>query len=421
MIRPPAFVFAALAMAVAVYATLDSSRSGETRTASGSSTSDESPDALDSAWASEETDAGPPRRWLFRDCGLGYSGPVVAGGKLYIMGSRDGVERLLAVDAVTGDELWATDLGEEYENGWGNGPRGTPVIDGPRVYALAARGNLVCLNLADGAELWRASLTQLGGEVPAWGYSETPLVDGDLVLVTPGGERGAVAALDKLTGEVVWRSTDVTDGAHYSSIVTAEPHGKQQYVQLMPNQLVGLATDTGELLWQVDWPGKVAVIPTPIVRDNQVYVTSGYGVGCMLVELSEEMEATKVYENKVMKNHHGGVAPFGDHLYGHSDGVGWVCQEFATGERVWRERSALGKGAVTLAGGLLYCLSEDEGELVVVEPSPEGWQEQSRFTLDPQTELRKPKGKIWTHPVIADGRLYLRDQELLFCFDVATE
>ena len=378
------------------------------------STAPATPTALLSPWP----EGGPPREWLVRSVGLGYSGPVVADGVLYLMGARNGVEQLLALEAATGDELWATDLGDEYENGWGNGPRGTPVVDGDRVYALAARGNLLCVSRADGAERWRASLTELGGEIPTWGYSETPLIDGDLVVATPGGDRGAVAAFDKLTGEVAWRSTDATDGAHYSSVVVAEPHGRRQYVQLLPNQLVGLDPATGDLLWQVDWPGKVAVIPTPIVRGNQVYVTSGYGVGCMLVEIAPDMTATKVYDNKVMKNHHGGVVLLGDYLYGHSDGVGWVCQEFATGDRVWRERGELGKGAVTYADGRLYCLSEDEGEIVLVDPTTEGWREQGRFTLEPQTELRKPKGKIWTHPVIADGRLYLRDQELLFSFDL---
>ncbi|MEO1496731.1 MAG: PQQ-binding-like beta-propeller repeat protein [Planctomycetota bacterium] len=365
-------------------------------------------------------EGGPERLWLFDGCGIGYGGPAIVGDDLYVMGSRNGVEQLLCLDAATGAERWATDLGAEYENGWGNGPRGTPTVDGDRVYALAAEGNLVCLKRESGETIWTANLPDLGGEIPTWGYSESPLVDGDRLIVTPGKD-GAIAALDKKTGEVLWQTEELDDVAHYSSVVIARPHGQKQYVQLLVNRLVGVDPDDGDVLWQVEWPGRVAVIPTPIVRGNQVYVTTGYGVGCMLVEIDAENNATVVYDNKTMKNHHGGVLLLGDMLYGHSDRVGWLCQDFATGSRVWRERSALGKGAIAYADGRFYCQSEDEGEIVLIAASPDGWQEHGRFTLTPQTELRKPKGKIWTHPVIANGRMYLRDQELLLAFDIAAE
>lgn len=391
-------------------------------------------------------EGGPERVWLFEDCGLGYAGPAVVDGKLYLMGARGGVEQLLCLDAATGDELWAAVLGELYENGWGDGPRGTPTIDGDRIYALAARGALVCLSLG-GEELWRVDLLEHGGKIPVWGYSESPLIDGDRVIVTPGvkprpkpkkkkGEAEktaeektpqeplpgtAILALDKRTGEKLWQTTELSPQAHYSSVVRAEIHGRPQYVQLLVDQLVGVEPATGELLWTVPWPGRVAVIPTPLVRDNRVYVSTGYGVGCMQVEIDSQNNATVTYSNKVMKNHHGGVLLLGDKLYGHSDGAGWVCQDFATGKLDWRERAALGKGAIAYADGRFYCLSEDEGEVVLIEASPEGWSEKGRFTLTPQTEQRKPKGKIWTHPVIVDGKLYLRDQELLFCFDIAAQ
>ncbi|QDT69566.1 outer membrane biogenesis protein BamB [Planctomycetes bacterium MalM25] len=365
-------------------------------------------------------EGGPERVWLFEDCGLGYAGPAIVDGKLFIMGSRDGVERLLCLDAATGDELWAADLGEEYENGWGDGPRGTPTIDGDRIYVLAARGALVCLSLS-GEEQWRVAMQDFGGKIPVWGYSESPLIDGDQVVVTPGKDQGAIVALDKYSGQLVWQTEEITPVAHYSSIVRAEIHGKPQYVQLLVDQLVGVDPASGDLLWTVPWPGRTAVIPTPIVRGNQIYVTTGYGVGCMLVEVDADNHASIVYENKLMKNHHGGVVLLGDKLYGHSDKMGWLCQDFATGQRVWRERAALGKGAIAYADGRFYCLSENEGEVVLIEASTEGWTEHGRFTLEPQTELRKPKGKIWTHPVIVDGKLYLRDQELLFCFEVSTD
>lgn len=365
-------------------------------------------------------EGGPERVWLSKNCGLGYSGPAIVAGKLYLMGSRDGVEQLLCLDAATGDELWAVDLGEEYDNGWGNGPRGTPTIDCDRLYVLAAKGALVCLTL-DGQERWRVAMQDFGGKIPKWGYSESPLIDGDQVIVTPGMDQGAILALDKHEGTLLWQTKELTPEAHYSSVVRAEINGQAQYVQLLVDQLVGVDPASGDLLWTVPWPGRVAVIPTPIVQGNQIYVTTGYGVGCMLVEVDPDNNATVVYDNKLMKNHHGGVVLLEGKLYGHSDGVGWLCQDFASGERVWRERSALGKGAIAYADGRFYGLSEDEGEVVLFEASPEGWTEHGRFTLEPQTELRKPKGKIWTHPVIVDGKLYLRDQELLFCFDIAAD
>ncbi|QDV75017.1 PQQ-binding-like beta-propeller repeat protein [Botrimarina mediterranea] len=369
----------------------------------------------------EWPEGGPKQVWLSREAGLGYSGPAIVDGKLFILGSRDGTEQLIAFDAMTGDELWATDIGDEYENDWGNGPRNTPTVDGDRIYALGARGNLICVEIASGKEVWRVAMQDFGGSIPQWGYAESPLVDEDRVVVTPGGDQGAIVALDKATGELLWQAAELKPTAHYSSIVVGEPHGEKQYIQLLQDQLVGVDPANGKLLWTVGWPGRVAVIPTPIVDGDRVYATMGYGVGCMLVEISEDNTATKVYENKVMKNKHGGVVLLDGKLYGHSDGVGWVCQDFETGETVWRERSALEMGAIGYADGRFVCLGEDSGEVVLIEASPEGWKEHGRFKLDPQTEQRKPQGKIWVHPVIAGGKLYLRDQELLFCFDVSAD
>jgi outer membrane protein assembly factor BamB len=363
-------------------------------------------------------EGGPPRVWHFEDCGLGYSGPAIVGDRLYIMGSRDGVELLLAIDVTTGKEVWHAEIGKEYENDYGNGPRGTPTVDGERVYALGAQGTLVCVNRADGNVLWTKSMEDLGGKTPQWGYCESPLVHDELVLCTPGGEQGAVAAFDKISGELAWQTADEKSGAGYSSIVPHQCNGSVELVQLLPQALVGLDPASGKTLWKEGFPGSVAVIPTPVIRDNLVYVAAGYGAGCMLVEVGPDFAAKKLYDNKTMVNHHGGVILVGDSVYGYSDGKGWVCQDLKSGDMTWHDKDALGKGAVACADGMLYCLSEDGGEAVLVEPSTKAWKEVSRFTLDPQTELRKPKGKIWTHPVVCDGKLYLRDQNLLFCFDV---
>ena len=361
---------------------------------------------------------GPPRVWLYRDCGKGYAGPAIVGDRLYILGSRNGIAYLLCLDVTSGTEIWHTKIGPEVKNRWGDGPRATPTVDGELTYVLGGQGSLVCVRTADGSEVWRKTMRELGGSIPSWGFCESVLVDGDWVVCTPGGEAGAVAALNKQTGDLVWQSADVPDNAHYSSIIRVAPHGRPQYVQLLEKRLIGLAVADGRLLWQLGWPGATAVVPTPIFHNNAVYVTSGYGAGSMLAAFETDGTATDVYRNKVMKNHHGGAIRLGDYIYGYSDGVGWVCQDFYTGERVWRERSALGKGAIGYADGRFYCLDEESGVVVLIEASPDGWNEQGRFTLQPQTQIRSNAGGIWVHPVIAGGKLYLRDQDLLYCYDV---
>ena len=364
---------------------------------------------------------GPPRQWLFRNCGLGYSGPAIIGNRLYILGARDGKEELICIDTDEGKEIWHTPLGPLYENNWGDGPRSTPVIEGESIYALAAQGNLCCLRVQDGSIVWQQGMQKFGGKIPTWGYSESPLIVEDKILCTPGSDQGAIIALDKSTGALLWQTKELTDTAHYSSIVAAEHAGQAIGVQLLVSQLVGFHLENGEVLWRVPWGGSVAVIPTPTIWENHIYVTSGYGAGCMLVRLNEDLSAEQVYENKLITNHHGGVLRLGQCVFGHSSGKGWTCQDLATGKKKWQDKKGLGKGAIAYADDRFYCQSEDEGEVVLIEASEKGWDEQGRFTLEPQAELRKPSGRIWTHPVIAGGRLYLRDQELLFCFDVRSK
>jgi outer membrane protein assembly factor BamB len=361
--------------------------------------------------------SGPKRVWLYENAGNGYSGPAVSKGNLFTLGTRDGNEILLVLDAATGKEVLVAKIGAILDNDWGDGPRGTPTVDGDRVYAMSGRGDLVCMKIADGKILWNISMTKLGGERPKWGYTESVLIDDQQVVCTPGGSKGAVAALDKLTGKVRWQSKEFTDPAHYSSIVPAQINGTAQYVQRTEKSVVGISPRDGKLLWETSFPGRTAVIPTPIVRGNEVYVTAGYGAGCKLVRIGPGNEVTLVYENKVMKNHHGGTVLVGDHVYGFSDENGWTCQDFRTGEAVWKHKG-LGKGAIGYADGMLYCVEESSGNVVLAEASPKGWSEKGRFKLDPQTKIRSARGRIWTHPVISNGKLYLRDQDLIYSYDV---
>jgi outer membrane protein assembly factor BamB len=369
-------------------------------------------------WPSE----GPKLLWTYDDAGAGYSGPSVVGDRFLSMGADSQQESIFCLDVKKGTRIWSVAIGPRLDNGWGDGPRSTPTVDGDRVYALAGTGNLVCLQLANGKKVWEKSLTaDLGGSVPWWGYCESPLIDGDRVVVTPGGGKGAVAALDKKTGEVVWRSKGFTDGAQYSSLVVSNAGGIKQYVQMNQSSVVGVAAGDGRLLWRHECSNPTAAIPTPIVADDLVYSTSGYGAGCRLVKVLPDGDgkekAEKVYANKDMTNHHGGVVKVGDHLYGYSDNGGWMCQDLKTGKVIWKERK-LGKGSLTCADGMLYLYSEGEGECVLIEASPDGWKEHGRFKIPKQTQLKRKNGHIWTHPVVANGRLYLRDQELIFAFDV---
>lgn len=363
-------------------------------------------------------ESGPKKLWTSSEAGIGYSSFSVAGDRLYTLGADAENEYVLALDANTGSKLWQTSIGPRLSNGWGDGPRSTPTIAGDLVIALGGEGGLRCVSAKDGSLKWSAEMQKLGGSIPKWGYSESPLVDGDKVLCTPGGSDGTVVAFDLKSGKELWQSSDITEGAHYSSILAVDHFGKRQYIQLTETKVFGLDAN-GNLQWQADWPGRVAVIPTPIYQDGLVYVTSGYGVGCMLLKVDASNNVEKLYDNKVMKNHHGGTILLDGHIYGHSNGVGWICQNMLSGELIWNEKSKLGKGAMAYADGMLYCLSETDGSCVLAKATPAGWEEHGRFVLQPQTEQRSIKGKVWTHPVIANGRLYLRDQEIVCCYDIA--
>lgn len=363
-------------------------------------------------------EAGPKLLWMNQNTGLGYSGYAVSGGVLYTMGARDAVEYVIAVDVATGKEKWSAEAGALFTNGWGDGPRGTPTVDGDKVYALSGKGNLVCLNAANGQPIWTASLTDLGGKVPGWGYCESPWVEGGRVMVTPGGPKGTMAAFDQITGKLLWQSTEWTDPAQYSSLIAVNHNNTRQLIQLTMQSIAGINAQDGRLLWKTDFPGKTAVIPTPIFHDGQVFVAAGYGVGCKSVRIGPDHAVETLYESTDMVNHHGGVVLVNGHLYGYNDKAGWSCLDFKTGQVKWTDKKSLGKGAIHCADGMLYLLEERTGTAVLIEANPEGWKECGRFTLTPQTTQRNPKGMIWTHPVVSGGKLFLRDQELLFCFDV---
>ena len=364
-------------------------------------------------------DKGPKQEWVFKDAGIGYAGFAIVDDVIYTLGAEDDKEFLLVLDAKSGKQKDKVTIGPLFTNKWGNGPRSTPTVDAGFVYVMSSNGHLNCVDTRSGKVAWKVEMADFGGKVPGWGYAESPLVDGAHVIVTPGGKKGAMLALNKRTGKKVWQSKDWKDGAQYSSIMPIDHDGKRQYVQLVKEHVVGIDARNGDVIWQHEWDGKTAVIPTPIYSDGKVYISSGYGIGCMQLELGSEGAVTQVYKNKNFKNHHGGVILLDGHLFGYSDGHGWVCQSWDDGEIVWREKGALGKGAIGYADGRFYLQDEKSGDIVLIKATTTGWSEQGRFTLDPQTSLRKPDGRIWVHPTINDGKLYLRDQELIHCYDVS--
>ena len=302
-----------------------------------------------------------------------------------------------------------------YRNGQGDGPRGTPTVEGNRVYTEGGNGDVTCLDATTGKTIWHLNLVRdFSGGRPGWGYSESPLIVNDMLIVTPGGNLGTVVALDKHSGETVWRTSEVQEGAHYSSPVVAKIAGHEQIVQFARNSVFGVTLDKGNFLWKYSGANNgTANVCTPIVSADHVLTSSSYGTGGGLVKVSKEnsqQTAKEVYFEKDMAVHHGGIVKVGDHVYGFGNG-GLICMEFLTGEIAWRDRS-VGKGSLIFADGDLYLFSE-RGDLALAEANPEEYIEKGRVKL-PATD--RPS---WAHPAIADGRLYIRDQKFLTCYDIS--
>ncbi|PYI82982.1 MAG: polyvinylalcohol dehydrogenase, partial [Verrucomicrobia bacterium] len=274
---------------------------------------------------------GPPLVWKAIGLGSGYATVSIAGNRIFTLGDKSDSSYLIALSLANGKSLWSAKVGRTGAPGGYEGPRSTPTIDGDLIFALGTFGELVCFDAASGKEQWRKDFKKdFGGSAPGWGFSESPLIDGDQVVSTPGGSQGAVVALNKKTGALIWQCKEFKDSADYASLIAAEIGGVRQYIQLTEASVAGVAAADGKLLWRAPRRGSTAVVPTPIYHDTQVYVTSGYNVGCNLFKIivsDGRYSAEQVYANKVMVNHHGGVVRIGDYVYGYSDNGGWTCQE----------------------------------------------------------------------------------------------
>jgi outer membrane protein assembly factor BamB len=362
-------------------------------------------------------EAGPELLWTARGLGDGFSTPAVAGNLILVMGNHDAQEWVMALDrAHEGKLVWETPTGAVRHGGGGYaGPRSTPTVDGALTYALGLNGDLVCLTTKTGELVWKKELAseEFGGQMGGWGYCESVLVDGPWVVCTPGGNKATMLALDKKSGEPIWRS-DFGDGAHYSSIVVAELAGRKQYVQLLQSAVVGVDAADGKLLWKYGrCCNGTANCSTPVIRGDAVFAASGYGTGGALLQIESqggEFAAREVYFSTNMRNHHGGMVVVDGYLYGSDEGI-LTCLNLETGEVAWRDRGP-GKCSVAYAEGQLFLRSEG-GVVTLAAASSEQFEMRGQFQ-----ETETSGAPTWPHPVLAHGCLYLRDQDKLCCFRV---
>ncbi len=360
---------------------------------------------------------GPPLAWKVKGMGEGFSGPAIVGDRLYTMGHKDNKQWVIALDvSKEGAVVWEKDFGPVRHRG-GNypGARATPTVDGDRLYTLGIAGDLVCMEVKDGTIVWQKDIAkEFGGAAPQWGYAESPLIDGDLVVCTPGEEQNTMVALNKNTGEKVWGAA-VGDRAGYASIMKIGIDGLDQYVNLTAKGLIAVDAKTGKFLWRYNAAAsRLANCTTPIVFEDTVFAASGYGNGGGLVRLArtaDGCEAKEVYFTRNMKNHHGGMILLDGALYGCNDPNQLTCLDYATGDVKWSDRSS-GKCSIVYADGMLYCRSE-RGPISLVKAAPGGFELKGRFDQPDRSEARS-----WPHIVVANGMMYVRDQDVLLCYDV---
>ncbi len=365
---------------------------------------------------------GPKLLWKIAGLGIGYSTPSVAGGKVFIMGTKGEKEYIFALDMRDGKTLWATKVGEIGENTGPPypGPRSTPTVDGDIVYTLGSDGDLVCLRVKDGKRIWHRHLVkEFAGNRGTWAYCESVLIDGDKLICTPGGPKATLAALHKKTGKTIWQ-TPVTRGgnqAAYSSVVKTKIGDQDIYVQFLGSGVIGVDAGTGKFLWR--YTGTVGGISatTPIIHDGCVFTSSsglGEAGGDGLIRLTLENGKPgfqEVYNGRDMMSFHGGVIRVGNYLYG-ANRMGLVCLEFSTGQKQWFARG-IGSGSLTAADGHLY-LRNTRGEVALIEINPKKYVEKGRLQQPERSRFR-----TFAHPVVSNQRLFLHDADLLFCYDLA--
>lgn len=357
--------------------------------------------------------AGPPLVWRINGAGNGYSSFSASGGRLFTLGARGNNEYVIAIDRATGKKVWEYLNGRRFQNDRGDGPRSTPTVDGNRLYVLGGSGDLTCLDAATGQRIWSINIvSKFGGVNPYWGYSESPLIVGDRILINAGGRRASIVAIAKADGATLWQQH--SDGAGYSSPILMRTGSLNQVIFFTESHTLAVDPRDGRLLWSYDKANNgTANIATPIVRGTRVFVSSDYGTGAALLDVRAAgnfATANEVYFTRDMRNHHASSVLVGDHLYGFSSSILTVLQ-FDTGRVAWRDRS-VGKGSLIFADNRLYLYSEN-GVVGLAEASPDAYREHGRFSLAQQSGL-----PTWSHPIISGGLLVIRDQDSVYAYNV---
>jgi outer membrane protein assembly factor BamB len=378
-------------------------------------------------------EGGPKLLWKTNKAGAGLSSVAVVGGTGYTMGAFGDDEYALALDG-KGSEIWKTKLGPVHDwraNSWSRGPHATPAVAGDHVYVLTSKGMLACLAKGDGKIVWQkdlpkemnAQVNPVGGGIEnyGWGYAWSPLIVDDKLLITPGGPDGLFALLDRVSGKVIWRSKDIKDQATYGSAAVGKVGGRDLAFYVTQNAFYAVDLKDGAKVFEnkrdEDYPD--VVCPTPVVVAGKVYFTVGYGGGSEVYE-ADGKSLKLVWEAKEIGSKQGGTVIVGKNVFGYHEERAWMCQNFEDGKVIWplkRQRQSLKAGTIIAADGKLY-VSDEEGKVGMLEATTKGYTVLGEFTLPEKSANRKPSMRVWTHPSLSDGKLYLRDQEWIFCYEV---
>lgn len=380
--------------------------------------------------------SGPKVAWTFEKTGTGFGSPAVVGGTVYVLGTDDKTETAFAISP-EGKELWKAPIGPIFDfdsNAWSGGPNSTPAVADGKVVSLGSQGILVCFDAKTGKELWKHDLPKVlsaevnpvggGPEKMGWGFSWSPIIEDGQVIITPGGPKGLVASLDLATGKPKWQSEAVKAQCTYSTPAIGTIGGQKQIVVQTQDGPVGVSFKDGSLLWSYkrEAPYPDVVCPSPIISGDEVYLSVGFGAGSEKLKIKTEGAAQKAelaWGEKEIASDNGGVVLSGGKLYGFHLKRGWQCQDLESGKKVWEsKRGSLGAGSLLIADGKIFALGEEKGEVALIEAKDDKYKELAKFKLPKESTLRKQRGKVWAHPVLADGKLYIRDQDLLYCFEV---
>ena len=355
---------------------------------------------------------GPALAWKASGIGAGFSSVCAWGKFVFTMGEDGGKCHLLALSAADGKVLWKLPVGAGFtEQQGGQGPRSTPATDGQVVVSISPTGEITCVQVATGRTVWQKKMQEFGASQPGFGFVESPFIDGNLVLISPGG---TVVALNKQNGQTLWKSKKLKGSTDYSSLSVGEIGKAKQYLVMTDKSVAGILSTTGAVLWEGDFPGDRAVVPTPVAANGIVFVAAGYGVGCKAFNVAlggNEVKFQEAYASTQFQIHHGGMVLVGEHVYGCSDQGTLRCVELATGKPTWTDR-CVGKGSIAYADGHLYCRGEN-GAVALVEANPTAFKEVGRFTPPLTTG-----NKCWSHPIVSGGKLYLREQDTLFAHNI---